>query len=261
MTTEHFIIELFCRIDNQMPEVRKHPQARLYPSELVTLAVLFVLKGASGRAFYRWIRRDFQHLFPQINERTRLFRLFAQHQDWADYFLAEPTMMGVIDSYGVELIHPIREGRSNEQIGKKGLSNRRWIVGMKWCLLTNQFGLLVGWGCHTANVHDTEFQPLIEAFEEDMIVLSDFGFHAAEGDPANLKICQPKTWSGRMVIETVFSMLTRLCGFKKMNCRAWAYFKARLSFAVVAFNTLVRWHGFKPDEDGFLKLSMAEFSL
>lgn len=261
MTTERFIIELFCRIDNQMPGISKHPQARLYPSELVTLAVLFVLKGTSGRAFYRWIERDFSHLFPKLNERTRLFRLFAAHQDWADHFLAAPTVLGVVDSYGVELIHPVREGRSERQIGRKGLSNRRWIVGVKWCLLANQFGLLVGWDCSTANAHDTEFQGLVEAFEEEMIVLSDFGFHAAEGNPANLKVCQAKTWAGRMVIETVFSMLTRLCSFKKVTCRAWAYFKARLSFAMVAFNTLVQWHGFEPDENGFLKLSMAEFSL
>ena len=92
MTTEHFIIELFCRIDNQLPEVSKHPQARLYPSELVTLAVLSVLKGTSGGAFYRWLVCDFGYLFPNLNERTRLFRLFTTHQDWADYFLADSTI-------------------------------------------------------------------------------------------------------------------------------------------------------------------------
>src|SRR5712671_2537732 len=37
------------------------------------------------------------------------------------------------------------------------------------------------------SVGDTTFQWLIRQFEERMIVLSDTGFHAAEGDPANLK--------------------------------------------------------------------------
>ena len=39
---------------------------------------------------------------------------------------------------GIELIHPIREGRSPQQIGRKGLSNHRWIAGGKLCLLLNQ---------------------------------------------------------------------------------------------------------------------------
>jgi hypothetical protein len=40
-------------------------------------------------------------------------------------------VLGVIDSYGTELICPGREGRSPQQIGRKGKSNKRWIVGGK----------------------------------------------------------------------------------------------------------------------------------
>ncbi len=36
-------------------------------------------------------------------------------------------------SDGIELIHPMREGRSPQQIGRKGLSNHRWMVGGKLC--------------------------------------------------------------------------------------------------------------------------------
>jgi hypothetical protein len=46
-------------------------------------------------------------------------------------FLATPTVRGVLDTYGIERIHPRREGRSPQQIGRKGLSNHRWIVGGK----------------------------------------------------------------------------------------------------------------------------------
>ena len=52
-------------------------------------------------------------------------------QDWTEAFLASPTVLGVIDTYGIELIHPIREGRRLRQIGRKGLSNHRWMVGGK----------------------------------------------------------------------------------------------------------------------------------
>ncbi len=135
MTTEDFINELFCRIDDAMKDITKHVQANLYPSEIVTLGVLFALKGVGNRAFYRWLIRDYKALFPKLPERTRLFRLFVTHQDWTNRFLAEPSLLSVIDSYGIELIHPVREGCSEQQIGRKGLSNRRWIVGGKLCFL------------------------------------------------------------------------------------------------------------------------------
>ena len=118
MPTEDFSIELFCRVDDAMQDVKKHRQALLYPSEIVTLAILFALKGVGNRAFYRRLTRDWRHLFPRLPHRTRLFRLFKTHRDWANRFPADPTVLGIIDSYGIEFIHPIREGRSLRQIGK-----------------------------------------------------------------------------------------------------------------------------------------------
>jgi hypothetical protein len=84
---------------------------------------LFAIKGVGDRAFYRWLERDWRHLFPRLPERTRLFRLFKVHQAWTKRFLADPTLLGVADTYGIELLHPMREGRSERQIGKKGKSN------------------------------------------------------------------------------------------------------------------------------------------
>ena len=62
MTTEDFIIELFCRIDDQMRDMARHSQAGFYPSELVTIGVLIALKGVGGRAFYRWLSWDYGHI-------------------------------------------------------------------------------------------------------------------------------------------------------------------------------------------------------
>ena len=111
-------------------------------------------QGGGNRAFSRWLTKDDRALFPHVPERTRLFRLFKTHQDWTQAFLASPTVLGVIDTYGIELIHPMREGRSPQQIGRKGLANHRWIVGGKLCLLLNQYGLVVAWACDTAHVAD-----------------------------------------------------------------------------------------------------------
>ena len=56
MTTEDFIIDLFCRVDDRMKNVPNHSQASLWPSELVTIGLLFAVKGVGQRAFYRWLR-------------------------------------------------------------------------------------------------------------------------------------------------------------------------------------------------------------
>jgi hypothetical protein len=261
MTTQDFITELFCRVDDVMYKRPKHSQASLYPSEVVTLGLLFAIKGVGNRAFYRWIERDCLSLFPLLPERTRLFRLFAAHQQWTDHFLAEPTILGVADTYGIELIHPMREGRSPKQIGKKGKSNHRWIVGVKLGMVLNQWGLVVEWDYNTANVHDGAFQPMIAEFEDEMVVLTDHGFHLKTGDPSNMKVCERGTWNERMMVETVLSMLHTVCHIKHMAHRVWTYLQARLAFCVAAFNILVQWHGLAPDEFGRIHLSIAEFSL
>jgi hypothetical protein len=155
MTTVDFITALFCQVDDHLPVISKHPHAHLWPSEVVTLGLLHALKSVGNRAFYRWLTRDYRVLFPRLPERTRLFRLFRTHHAWTKVFLAAPTVLGVIDTYGIELIHPMREGRTPHQIDRKGLSNHRWIVGGKLCLVVNQYGLVVAWDCATANVAES----------------------------------------------------------------------------------------------------------
>ena len=263
MTTLDFITELFCRVDDAMTDTQKHSQASLCPSETVTLGLLFALKGGSGRAFHRWAKRDLTALFPRLPERSRLFRLFVAHQDWTSRFLAQPTVLGVIDSYGIELVHPIRERSKPERarIATKGKSNFRWIMGAKFGVVLNQFGLAVDFDVCAANVGDTAFRPLIEKFGGQMLILSDRGFHAKEGDPPNLKVCEKGKWNDRMVVETFFSMLTNVCRLKKMGQRAWAYLRARLAHTMALFNLLVQWDEWRPDENGFLPLTLAPFSL
>ena len=94
-----------------------------------------------------------------------------------------------------------------------------------------------------------------------MVVFGDSGFHAAAGDPDNFKQCHRGEHNQRMLVETVFSMLTTISHLKKVSHRVDAYLRARLAFTVAAFNILVQWHGLQPDETGFVPLSIAEFSL
>ena len=83
MSTVDFITALFCRIDDKMQSVPTHPQAHLYPSEVVTIALLFALKGVGPRAFYRWLARDYRPLFPRLPERTRPTCMTAPSSLWS----------------------------------------------------------------------------------------------------------------------------------------------------------------------------------
>ncbi len=261
MATDDFIIDLFCRIDDRMKAVPQHAQAALWPSEVVTIGLLFGLKGVGGRAFYRWLSQNYGNWFPHLPERTRLFRRLKTHWRWTLLFLAPPSLLGIIDSYGIELIHPIRRGRSPQQFSAPGISNHRWIVGAKGCVALNHLGGIIGWVWAPANAHDTWFYPLVEVLGKRTVLLSDTGFHAAAGNPDNLKPCRRGEWNQRMLLETVLSMFTVVCHTKKMRHRIPAYFQAHLALLVALFNLLIDWFGLPVDEDGFVPLSITEFSL
>src|SRR5437773_30446 len=72
MTTEEIIILIFCAVDNGLGKLAKERNAKLYPSEGVTIGILFALKGGRFRAFYRWLKRDYDGLFAGLPERTAL---------------------------------------------------------------------------------------------------------------------------------------------------------------------------------------------
>jgi len=102
---------------------------------------------------------------------------------------------------------------------------------------------------------------LICRFEDQMLVLADNGFFSKQGNPSNLKVCPRGSGNVRMIVEIVLSMLTTVCHFKHISHRVWAYSHAQLAFTVAAFNLMVQWNGLKPDEHGYIHLSIAEFSL
>ena len=263
--TEDFITELFCRVDAALADVSKHRQARLWPGEVVTLAILYALKAKGERAFYRWADRDLRPLFPNLPDRTRLFRLFAKHRDWTDRFLAGPTFFGLADSFGVEMINTLRLGRSPRQIGRRGKCGRRWIGGVKLGVCCNCRGEICAWDADLAMAYDADaFGHLIARFADDMIVLADSNFHkspyhrpdyAKDPDPPNLKVCPRGRWGERRLVETVLSMLNGGCALKRVTERCWANLMAHLGAAVAAFNVLVRWL------PGEARLAIAQFSL
>ncbi len=205
MPTDEIIIRLFCMVDDELGSVNKRSDAHLYTSEIVTIGLLFSLKGGRFRAFYRWLNKNYRPYFPFLPERSRLARLLRDHAEQAFDFLAEPSFFTVVDTYGIELMHPRREGRSKRQIGKKGKSTGRWIVGIKLAWLINDDGEVVDWSWDTANETDNVFRPLATAYDGETIALADQGLRAKDTPPQNIKCCERGTWNERFTIETNLS--------------------------------------------------------
>jgi hypothetical protein len=157
-------------------------------------------------------------------------------------FLGKPTILGACDTVGIELLHR-REGRCEWHIARKGKSNGRWIVSAKWFVLINSQGQIVRIGCCRANCHDTHFQSAIETFEDDMVVLEDKGFHAQEGDPKKLKVCERGQWNERMLIETLFSACMEVFHMKKMDYRLKHSLRTRLHYTAAALDLCMNWTG------------------
>jgi hypothetical protein len=261
MTTEDIIIHIFCEVDNNLPPLFKESHATLYPSEVITIGILFALKGGRFRAFYRWLKRDYDGLFAGLPDRTALQRQLGDHAAQTDHLLARPSLWNVVDSYPIELIFPIREGRSKQQVGKKGKDKGRWSIGVKLCWILNTVGQVCGWAWASMNCPDTVFLEDVGELQEQGIVLADWGFRCADGVPSNLKLCQKGTWNDRMVVETSFSMLTVVCQAKKLYHRTETYLEAHLAYLVAMFNVCLRlFHRLHPAESPY-KMSIAEFSL
>ena len=167
-----------------------------------------------------------------------MFRLFDGHQHLIDVFMANPSLIGGIDTYGIELIHPRREGRSKRQIGRKGISNP---MDCRWkTLLHNHLGLIVN-GTATLPMYMMGVPSNISLMGSVTRWLFLPMFAKADWFPSNLRLCRRGEWNSRMLVETILSMLTLVCHFKKVMHRRWSYFKTRVGFTMALFNLSVEW--------------------
>jgi hypothetical protein len=183
------------------------------------------------------------------------------YQFLTDELLVQPTVLNVADSFPIELLFPIREGHSKQQVGTKSRDKGRWSIGVKLCWILNQAGPVCGWIWDHMNCPDNDFLPFFAEFDQEGIILADWGFRCADGVPDNVKICKKGTWHDRMMVETSFSLLTVIAHAKQIHHRAEAYLEARLAYTVAMFNVCCQLFRDLHPEHGNFKMSFAEFSL
>lgn len=85
-------------------------------------------------------------------------------------------------------------------------------------------------------------------------MLADTGFHAKEGDPANIKLCPRGTWNERMLVETAFSLFEGVMNLKRQDHRLKHHLVTRLAYCATIYNICTKW-------TGVIKLSLVNFAL
>lgn len=256
MLQEDFIIiSLYCAITDVLGDKDfKHPQGSLWLSEIVLIGALAALKGGSFRQFYAWLWR--RNLF-ELPERTRLSRLLKTHRALCNNFLGKRGLFNVMDTFGIEIIRPIREFRSYEStaLAWKGKSGHRWIVGRKICVCINGDGEIVAFAQAGANVSDKIFNAI--ANDPNSITLADAGFKDRSGIPATMKICKRGEWNVRMSVETLFSLWDRVCNVKRMCVKTLEGFITRVTYLVTLTNLTQKLN----KTLGFPPLTMVQYAL
>jgi hypothetical protein len=61
ITTDDIILHIFYLVAPSLPVIPRYgfaSQSKLYPSELLTIGILFASKGGYFRTFYRWLDRE-----------------------------------------------------------------------------------------------------------------------------------------------------------------------------------------------------------
>ena len=98
MSTEDMLLRIFWIVDEQMADVKKRSDAKLYPSEIVTIGLMIALKGGKYRPFYRWLAANLGIWFPNLPEQSRVHRLLRDYGHYTDRFLLSAALIAKIYS-------------------------------------------------------------------------------------------------------------------------------------------------------------------
>lgn len=210
----------------------------------------------SFRRFYEWLKQF--NLF-EMNERSRLQRLVNKYWSYTSLFLKKESLFNVADSYGVELIHPIRFGRNKQlkQIVRKGKSNGRWFVGRKIGIVINNRSQIICFGHDLAGGTDKVFNK--DFARINGIILADTGYNDKDKTqiPKNLKLCKKDKWNDRMCVETLFSLWKRMLNTKQMLVKTLNGFSARTAYLCALTNILFDLN----EKFGYNRFSMKQWVL
>jgi len=173
LITLYVTIDDFCRERRQseLEPVRPGPEARLSPSEVMTLALFGQLsRFRSERDFYRFAKDDLGHLFPNLPDRVGFNRHLREQQEAIVAFFHHLTerlegkhcAFEIVDRVGAPTRFRSRRGVGwlPEYTDKGWCGRLGWFHGFHLLTVVNPEGVITGIGIGPASAKD---QPLMDA--------------------------------------------------------------------------------------------------
>lgn len=279
LSLEDMFLLLYCVIDDLYQEVvpesirlrSQHRRIQFSDAEVLTLSLMQeALSNDSERSFHRFVRKNYQHLFPKLLSRNRYHR--RRKALWAVQMLlmrhlgerlaTATTNWLVVDSVPVETVKFARSqsGRCSIPTAEYGYipSEKRVFFGLRLHMLINDRGVIVGVALTAANASERE------AAAEELLpdhagqyVLADNGYcgepfreaiardgHQALASPKPSKEltseaeARQRRWlrAKRDLIETVFGMLADQFKLETTRARSLWGVATRVLAKLLAFN-------------------------
>jgi hypothetical protein len=165
LTTLYVMVDDFCQSALPQGKQKPGPQASLYRSEVMTLALFGQwVQFPSERAFYRYAQHHLRAAFPRLPDRSQFNRLIRAHRDeittfglyLAHLLQAQQCLYEVLDSTAAVTRDAKRRGlgwlAGQADIG---WSNRiGWYEGFHLLLSVTPLGVITGFGFGPASTHD-----------------------------------------------------------------------------------------------------------
>jgi hypothetical protein len=247
-------IHIFAAIDDIIKSIEIDPKpglkGRLTESEILTLMVLHpVLRPFSKlEVFYRWINRNYNYLFPNMPDYTRIKRLFDNHKELIIVVMqklanlnsfglvADGTCVSVMETIRGKYAKTFRDARFVYSASK-----HEWYYGFILEAVIDQQGLIA-----FANVGtQAEVKQLENILDDlqDKWVLADDGnrgkeIHKRLWEEKQVKI-NLKGGKERQWIENVFGYLKEKLGLNKIRVRTTTAFLARAFSILCAYNLII----------------------
>jgi hypothetical protein len=251
MSDEEIITHVFVCIDDIISELdldpHPGPEGYLSLSEILTLMVLHpILKsGCSLKLFHHWIKANWNRLFPNLVEYSRLCRLFKKAQEYlvvVQQKLANLNSFGLVaDGTALPAIHAARGpyAKSFRNARKvKCASKKQWYWGFLLELVIDQAGKIAFFSVST----EAEIRQLEKLLEDlaNRWVLGDKGNRGKElherfwlDKQIRIKIgcSKERNW-----IENVIGVLKGKLGLEQIHVRSMDAFLARVKAILCSYN-------------------------
>ena len=170
-------------------------------AEVITLALVAELAGyESQHAWWKYVKKNYLHLFPDLCDRTRYGRRLRRLRSGIEQirqhlvFLsgADLSRLRVVDSFPISLCHLRRLSGSTqplEYFATVGYcaSKKEYFYGLRMHLMTDARGIVVGYLLTAGHVHDTkglaflltDLQQIEPLLERAITLLGDKGYVGA----------------------------------------------------------------------------------